>query len=317
MQKTASAMTHPAAATWSRSGAAACLLCATLAGGACSDEPSGGGPAGASSAASGTGGDGSDPAGAGNGGTGNATSSAASGAAGGAGATGATGTGGAPNDCGDPDIWVCDGFESGAIDPALWTENTSNGATVTVDTEHVGRGTYALHAHTGGEGAVAYVTTGKPFPAPANSFYGRALVWIARAPTANFNIVSSRGPGATYNLGGVMKPWGSADGDHTFRFQYHPLDAPSISKTQYALKKWQCWEWHYQGTDPSALRFWVDGQELKDMGVDGGTDAGPWTAPQFDSVHIGFGHGHPEPAAGYDVWIDEVALGGKRLGCPP
>jgi hypothetical protein len=315
MHETASAMTHPASGQRRRlSSTAACLLSSALLAVACSDEPSGG--TAASSAADGAGGDAS-TTGSGGAGQGSASSNGSGGEANGTSGAGADGSGGAAGECDDPEIWLCDGFESGTIDPARWTESTSKGGTVTVDALQAGRGMYALHAHTGGDGATAFVMTDKVFPAPSNSFYGRALVWIAKAPTANFNIVSSRGPGATYNLGGVMKPWGDDNGKHTFRFQYHPLDAPSISKTEYALKKWQCWEWHYQGTDPSALRFWVDGTELEDMGVQGGTEDGPWTAPQFESVHIGFGHGHTEPAPGYDVWVDEVALGGKRLGCPP
>lgn len=298
-------------------GALAWTICAALLGVACSDSAAGDGAAGASSATSGAGGDAVGASGSGGDGGANGASSTGSGASGATGGAGGSGSGGATGDCGDPEIWICDGFESGTIDAAVWSESTTKGGTVVVDTEHAGRGTYALHAHTGGDGATAFIKADKIFPAPQNSFYGRALVWIQRAPTANFNIVSSRGPGATYNLGGVMKPWGDPDGKHTFRFQYHPLDAPSISKTEYALKKWQCWEWYYQGGDPSALQFWVDGKELQDMAVDGGTAEGPWTAPQFDSVHIGFGHGHPEPGSDYDVWVDEVALGGKRIGCPP
>lgn len=224
---------------------------------------------------------------------------------------------GGPSRCGGASFKLCDGFESGTIDSQLWTRVLTAGATVSVDKVHAARGSYALHIHTSNAASTtAYLKETRTFPVSQNSFYGRAFVFQA-GPLAeyNWNYFSASGNNATYNLGGTTHPFGSATGTRVVRFNYQPMDWPSNSQTAAPVNRWACWEWWYQG-GTNTLRAWLDGHELTDMAVNGGTADGTWSAPNpFTSLAIGFHHAHPDVAPAFDVWIDEVAVDTNRIGC--
>ena len=64
-----------------------------------------------------------------------------------------------------------------------------------------------------------------------------------------------------------------------------------------------------------ASRFGLDGEHLRDLDVTSATRPGPWIAPEDARLDLGFGHGHDEPAEGFEVWIDDVGVSTTRIGC--
>jgi hypothetical protein len=93
--------------------------------------------------------------------------------------------------------------------------------------------------------------------------------------------------------------------------------------------KWLCWEWEFDGTSDTA-RLWVDGQAMNEIDAIGSGKQcqGPgfmgrpmmpnyrWESPTvWDKIFIGWEQYQDTPAN--EVWIDDVAVGPERIGCPP
>lgn len=109
-------------------------------------------------------------------------------------------------------------------------------------------------------------------------------------------------------------PWGEPTAQRVLRVNYQPLDRPQRSATQVPRGRWACWEWHLDGANDAA-RFWLDGERLSDLQITPATRPGPWTAPEYARLDLGFGHGHDEPADRFEVWIDDVVVSSARIGC--
>jgi hypothetical protein len=73
------------------------------------------------------------------------------------------------------------------------------------------------------------------------------------------------------------------------------------------------------------MEFWLDGAELSDLHVVGQGQEGSgcvseswsklWPAPkQFDTLRLGLEKYQQDEQL--DLWIDDVAVGTSRLGCP-
>src|SRR5205809_1122676 len=113
------------------------------------------------------------------------TGKGGSGGEAGAGGT-ATGGGGA-SAC--PGL-VCDDFETGSIDPAKW-DTSSKGGTLTVQTQQVAHGKYALHLQGLGSGSDDWATLfAKNAPAALNSgtTFGRANMYFSASVSASLHI---------------------------------------------------------------------------------------------------------------------------------
>ncbi len=84
--------------------------------------------------------------------------------------------------------------------------------------------------------------------------------------------------------------------------------------------RWACVEWRFDGA-ANGMRLWLDGQELADLAVNG-TGQGcvkqsasfPWTAPTFERIDVGWESYQADDAR--TIWIDDLAIGTERIGCP-
>jgi hypothetical protein len=72
------------------------------------------------------------------------------------------------------------------------------------------------------------------------------------------------------------------------------------------------------------MRFWIDGKEITHVkGRAAAADAcqgddlgGEWRAPpRFDSFYLGFER-YGDSTNDQNLWLDDVALGERRVGCP-
>lgn len=224
---------------------------------------------------------------------------------------------GGPSLCGGAGLRVCDGFEGAAIDKSIWSMVLASNAAVTLDATHVARGTQALHVHTNGvtAGTNGGVRTSSGFPFPNDDLWGRVFVYMAGAsPDQHTNMVEAVGPltvdgGTTegrYRLG--------VSTGHVIAGNYIPGDYGDHSKTVMPLDRWACFEWHYDGTHDEYHVF-VDGNELTDMAITA-THSPRWTAPAFAYLELGLHLYHTlTDVPPLDVWYDELALDGARIGC--
>lgn len=82
--------------------------------------------------------------------------------------------------------------------------------------------------------------------------------------------------------------------------------------------EWQCFEWKFDPTD-NRVAVWIDGvanPELTASTTEHGGNDVPFVLPTVDTVKIGWQlyQGGTTPGA-FDLWIDDIALSTKRLGC--
>ncbi|MBO4159233.1 hypothetical protein [Micromonospora antibiotica] len=202
-----------------------------------------------------------------------------------------------------------------------WGVDTRHG---TLTVERARRGNQVLHLHTVDNGR-AFLRV-DDFAAPGNRFYGRMRLRVDAFPTApdwaHFTLVEATGTGSTEvvrPVGGQYAPtvpgtfWGvGADGGPTGDWTNWRESAPVVEDT------WQCFEWQLDPAD-NRVAVWIDGVANPDLTASttahGGNDV-PFVLPKVDTVKIGWQlyQGGTTPGA-FDLWIDDIALSTKRLGC--
>ncbi|MGE0328112.1 MAG: hypothetical protein AB7K71_17290 [Polyangiaceae bacterium] len=312
---------------------------------ACGDEDSGGG--GGSGAAGGAGGQqaggsagsgGTSSSGASGGTQSGGSGGSAAGSGGSAGQSGNGGTGGsgagrgyystdrneffgAPR-CADLDVDLCEDFEAGALDTNTWTTR----GTVTLDNTLAARGSQSAHFHAEGNG-FAYISETKTFPAANNNFWGRMFFYIDALPVtpdyAHFTLIEGTGTGDTsrVRVGGQYRKFGvGSDGGPTGDWTNIDKDPTQDSAKEVPEKEWVCIEWQYDGSKDETHFFW-DGVEHPSLATypdvpHGGNSGAQYLLPDFNEVWVGWwmyqGGSTPDH---FDVWIDEVAIDGERIGC--
>jgi hypothetical protein len=282
----------------------------------------GGASAGTGGASAGTGGASAGRGGAGGGNGGGAAGQGAGGGAGHAGGSGgaagqggATGGGGTfglagPTRC-DATLPLCESFENG-LDGNLWKTTKAGDATITVDEIHAARGTKALHVKTtvGGGSNFAYIKETKTFPATNNVLYGRMFVWFEDALTTDghFSLAEGAGTGtpAVIRFGGQFKAFGvgtdsGSSGDWT------DSDRTKLVPTQ----TWICAEFQFDGPT-NTFHVWWDDME-RPMLTSGPSKHSSFTMPTFNSLWFGWWmYNLAEPQ---EIWIDEIAVDYKPIGC--
>jgi hypothetical protein len=225
---------------------------------------------------------------------------------------------------------LCEGFESGAIDPKIWGQHASTGAALTVDKLHAHGGNYALHVKlVPGQSNTAQLTDAVTFPAKNNTFYTRAYLYFSPdLPADNaggFHMAYLLATGNN-DLGFVEAGLGSAGDRQYLGYSEYYGAGPGVhahgptftefgpdSPTRVVPGRWICLEL-LQGGDATATvrQVWVDGQELPEQ-KNSFSDRKP---PQFDLMSIGVLQYHPTPILS-DVWIDDIRVSSDRIGCAP
>jgi len=265
----------------------------------------GGGVAGAGGPPNGGAGTGGTPTGlAGTTGTAGQGGTAASGTAGTFGLSG-------PTRC-DTTLPLCESFESGTLDTTLWRTTRTGDATLAVDDLHAARGTHALHIKTttGGGSNFAYIKETKTFPATNNVLYGRMFVWFEDALTTDghFSLAEGAGTGTAgvIRFGGQFKAFGvgtdgGSSGDWT------DSDRSKLVPTQ----TWICVEFQFDGPTHT-FHVWWDDMERPTL-TSGPSKHASFTMPTFNGLWFGWWmYTLAEPQ---ELWIDEIAVDYKPIGC--
>jgi hypothetical protein len=213
-----------------------------------------------------------------------------------------------PSRCGSAGVALCESFEDG-LDATIWSSTKTGDGTVTVDELHAARGSKALHVRTANGGGHAFITERRSFPATSAMLYGRMFVWLEDDITTSghFSIAEGKGTGtgAAIRFGGQFKSFGvgtdqGASGDWTDRD-----NKPVPSKT------WMCLEFQFKG-DSNEFHVWWDDVERPALHV-GASRHGGFTMPAFTSLWFGWWmYNAQEPQ---DLWIDEIAIDSKPIGC--
>jgi hypothetical protein len=198
------------------------------------------------------------------------------------------------------------------LDATRWTTRKVGDALVTVDDVHAARGTKALHVSTaaGGSKNFGSITEKLTFPAPNNTLYGRMFVWFDDPLTTDGHFTLAEGAGtgtaAVIRFGGQYKVFGvGTDGGDSG--DWTDKDSKIIP-----TKTWICAEFEFKGDTHEFFAWWDDTERTALHRGPSDNHAG-FTMPQFNSLWFGFWmYNLAEPQ---DLWIDEIAVDGKPIGC--
>jgi hypothetical protein len=216
--------------------------------------------------------------------------------------------------CANAGVALCDAFEGTAIDATKWSLEKNGLNTISLDSTHHARGQKSVRFHMVGTGTFQYAWLGdtKVFPLLKDHLFGRMFYMLEKLPTKNMHWTTIQAggqlPGKTY--GALMRYGGEYDNFIANYTTTQGVESAVKSKTAFPIAKWSCFEWEYQrATD--TVRFWIDEVPLADVSV---TNA-VWVQPPYDKVNLGWQNYQANAAAPMDVWMDEVALDGARIGC--
>jgi hypothetical protein len=240
------------------------------------------------------------------------------------------------------ELLFSDDFEShaaGELPGAPWSEATfKSGAVIQVDAEHAFSGQQALHIHTprGAKYRRGYVAIHlkNPVPAAQPGMYGRARVYLDEAPLAlagappvHWTLLQGEGRSADDRYNSIYRL--GVEGERGLglmaNFETTPpvtTDCKVYSTRALPVRRWTCVEWHLDAASHE-MQFWLDGRKV--VRVAGRANAanacrgndlqGEWRAPpKFDSFYIGFER-YADSANDQNLWIDDVALSARRIGC--
>jgi hypothetical protein len=241
---------------------------------------------------------------------------------------------GAPRCAAATGLQICDSFEAPAVgappSPALWSLTlTGPGSQVAVDNSRAARGSQSVHVHAGTQGyAQAIFRTAAGQLSGGGPVFGRAFLFYQSTgplPQMHWTLIAGSGTLAGASSPTLVRYGGQFT--HLMANYYgqdqaiHAADNVNgawINETKMPANRWACFEWSF---DPIAdqMHLFVDGAEITKLAISTATvpsSQPPWTIPPIDQVALGWEIYQTDSSqAGYDLWIDEVAIGAQRVGC--
>jgi hypothetical protein len=228
--------------------------------------------------------------------------------------------------CGAAQVDLCEDFESGVLDSSTWE---AVGSPVIGGAEHA-RGQRALHIAIHGNGP-EFIRERKTFPAANNAYWGRIFVKFVSLPEApmsyaHWTFIAASGTGVSgeirvsgqrfsndnwFGVGTDNRTDPEGTGDWT-----KSDDDPSGNPNPVPRNEWLCVEWLHDGA-ADETRFFLDGIEhpsLHTTATSNGGNGKPYLLPDFTNVWIGWQE-YQSSTQDFELWIDEVAIDGERVGC--
>jgi hypothetical protein len=221
------------------------------------------------------------------------------------------GTGGfgfsGPSRCATAGVLLCESFENG-LDTATWTAMTGVDETIGVDDSRAFRGSKSLHVKVANAAHLASISETKTFPIANNVLYARMFLWFDTFTTGvHFTIAEAPQPG-----GGSYARFGGQGGkfgvgtDHGASGDWLQQDTAPVP-----TKRWTCVEFAFRG-DTNEFQVWLDDVDRPALHV-GRTQYPKFTLPAFSSLWFGW-QTYSNQAPG-ELWIDEIAIDSKPIGC--
>jgi hypothetical protein len=203
----------------------------------------------------------------------------------------------------------CDNFESYTGKPGgPWTvSNGAAGSSLVVDTTRPYSGTKSVHVKsgaavplTGGDDMTMKSTTG--LPVAGNHVFGRAMMYLQGPwPTTHVRLIGMQD---TVPYHGYM-----INAHTNWSLEALVDNGGGGGKAPIVTDKWVCVEWEYNAPSGGAVttHLWLGGTEVLPV-----TSGFPQVA--MFNLWLGYTTAVTRPLA--EMWIDDVALAGKRIGCP-
>jgi hypothetical protein len=162
------------------------------------------------------------------------------------------------------------------------------------------------------------ITETTNIPGGGKTFYGRLFFWFDRLPLEkpgslyHWVMVAPQGGGMDLRIGGHIE----RDGTNWVRFNPGGMRGETGLSDVTAImvaKQWYCMEFFFD-TPNNESRIWLDGQERPVLHWK--DSVAGWVFPAAGITSIGFGFIEYQGAATpFELFIDEIALDTKRIGC--
>jgi hypothetical protein len=232
----------------------------------------------------------------------------------------------------------CEDFESGALDPAKWSVtsgvNHVDDATPppVIASDRAAHGQRAAHFH--GKGNVAnddaFIVTKQLPAALAVHHFGRLYFYVSAKPTSG-HTMWILGGSAAMSANPKLRDFEVATINGGWQLGFDQLGmTPSGEEVFYPpgqvpVAKWTCLEWEFDD-QPDTDALWIDGKSLGSLDpqhIDYPSGHVPG-APIFDGKSAGliggfstysFGFYDWHPNADFDLYLDDIVLDTKRVGC--
>jgi hypothetical protein len=210
-----------------------------------------------------------------------------------------------PSLCSSANAIFCEGFESGG------TGGWGVLGTVSVDSQHVFRGKYAMHAHQNAVGSGTQ-TTGvlvSTQPYPTTDIYLRAYAYLpSPAPTGTFTFLRTQ-----LSANGQYSVDLRVDNGH-FGTDATRTGVVMGSKQAPPLDRWFCVEWQIHLATTGYTIVNIDGAPVTGLQANNTFDT--TNTPNYDWLVVGLDSG-PQASGipARDLWLDEIILDNKPIGC--
>lgn len=230
-------------------------------------------------------------------------------------------------DGGEPNraYWVVEKIKGGSLPQSGTVANTDGAAVVEVSSARAARGKKSLHIRVPNDGTHHdNVVNRSAFPAPNNSFWGRAFIYYvsdaqSAVPNIHVNYASAsgtvRGSTTFYNwtrLASFYNPQSPTVG-----INYGRGDTAVYSGAHVPTNRWACLEWQFDGTANNRVALYLDGAYLTATTKAIASQDNPQNvAPAYDAFRLGYEiYGRSGNSPSFEVYFDEVALASSRIGC--
>jgi hypothetical protein len=182
----------------------------------------------------------------------------------------------------------------------------------TIDATRAARGTHSLHLVSTAAKPAPRIRETATFPALASDLWGRLFFYLAAHSTLRSDrlVEGSENAGkANWILTGIGFAKNGALDAQYFNSTGGDAGADYAEWDDFVLPvgRWICVEWHFSRT-LNEQRAWIDGVERPKLHLPANS-ALRYAVPTYDSLAFGLGDGI------FESWIDEIAVGGSRIGC--
>ncbi|HVS52147.1 MAG TPA: hypothetical protein VHD62_07295 [Opitutaceae bacterium] len=207
-------------------------------------------------------------------------------------------------------------FETGALNPAVWTKSITGDNRVEVQREKVAHGSFALRVRCPAPSnkTWAFIMAQHIPEALREHHFGRAYMFITPKPPARHTILVMAGrPGFPFNRYEEV-----ATSNTRWQLTYVDLRQDGTEEDYHSggvvpVGRWFCLEWEFNDHS-NHIAVTVDGQPVYESGfVSKRTRATTDLVGGFDEFALGFRLWGAAPEA-FDVYYDDVALDTKPIG---
>jgi hypothetical protein len=207
-------------------------------------------------------------------------------------------------------------FESGALDPSIWTQQVTGDAILKVQSDKVAHGKYALlvRSPTPAQRTMAFILAHNLPAALSHHHFGRAYMYITAVPDRHIIFLTAGTVGfPKYRYQEVASAHGIFQLTYVDTTNQGPLGEDYHAFGTVPLNRWFLLEWEFND-QPDEAAIWIDGQKefatpftFKTAGQSSGLVGG------FTDLAIGFRLWGAAPVP-FDIYYDDIALDTHRIG---